>query len=248
MLDFSHIYPEEIETRVKDLKRIDLSDIPGTDMYCSKEAETEIRRRLCGYGPEGIHFLDNGNYHYMTKMFLEKIRTPFALVLFDHHNDMQQPLIHELTSCGSWAGEVLRENPCLRQMILVGPDPETIRQISPDLKKKLVCISINEIEEEAAEKEIRNIDLSLPAYLSIDKDVLDRCAARTNWNQGRMSVHILERLLTEVFKRQTVIGVDICGECDIQEPFQKLLEDEKINQETNRMLYGFLSNCFSKYC
>ena len=35
ILDFSHIYPEDIEKQVKGLKRIDLTDISGTDMYCT---------------------------------------------------------------------------------------------------------------------------------------------------------------------------------------------------------------------
>lgn len=79
LLDFTHIYPEGIEKEADDITRIDMSDIRGTDMYCSPEAQEEIRRRLQGFGPEGIHFLDNGNYHYVTKLFVEKIRIPFPL-------------------------------------------------------------------------------------------------------------------------------------------------------------------------
>ena len=56
ILDFSHIYPENIEKEIKGLSRIDLGDISGTDMYCSEEAETEIRRRLEPYGPCGYIF------------------------------------------------------------------------------------------------------------------------------------------------------------------------------------------------
>ena len=81
LLDFSHIYPANIVNDVNHLIRIDLSDIEGTDMYCSHEAMLEIQKRLNDYGPEGIHFLDNGNYHYMTKVFVEKIHQPFSLVL-----------------------------------------------------------------------------------------------------------------------------------------------------------------------
>lgn len=79
VLDFSHTYPKDIEKHVGNLKRIDLSDIKETAMYCSLEAKQEIKRRLCNYGVHGIHFLDNGNYHYMTKIFAEKIHMPFHL-------------------------------------------------------------------------------------------------------------------------------------------------------------------------
>lgn len=241
LLDFSHTYPEGVEKQAKNLKRIDMSDISGTDMYCSREAEQEIRNRLKPYGPQGIHFLDNGNYHYVTKFFTEKIRESFALVLFDHHNDMQQPLIHELTSCGSWAGELLRDNAFMKQLILIGPDPESIRRVPGQLRQKIICISVEENKEDTAQEEIKKINLKLPAYISIDKDVLDRYSARTNWNQGNMSVSTLKQLLAEVFRHQQVIGVDICGECSLQESFPEFLEDEQINDITNRILYHFLS-------
>ncbi len=241
ILDFSHVYPVDAGNRENGLYRVDLSDISGTDMYCTPEAAEEIRRRLSFCGPDGIHFIDSGNYHYVTGFFLEKIPSPFSLVLFDHHNDMQYPMIHELTSCGSWAGEQLRNNSNLQQLILIGPSEKTIAEISSELKEKLVCISMQEIENHMVDRAFASVRLELPAYISIDKDVLNRYEARTNWNQGQMSVSTLERILREIFQHQQVIGVDLCGECSLSEPFPQLLEDEKINRATNRILYHFLS-------
>lgn len=100
---------------------------------------------------------------------------------------------------------------------------------------------MEESEEHTAEAEIKKINLKLPAYISVDKDVLNRYNARTNWNQGNMSVTTLKKLLREVFRLQRVIGVDICGECSLQEPFPEFLEDERINDVTNQILYHFLS-------
>lgn len=77
ILDFFHVYPEDIELQSKGLRRIDLSGIRGTDMYCTEEAEKEICRRLEPYGPCGIHFLDSGNYHYVTKFFTQMITEPW---------------------------------------------------------------------------------------------------------------------------------------------------------------------------
>ena len=244
ILDFSHVYPDDIEKRVKGLKRIDVSDIGGTDMYCTEEAQKEIQKRLDSYGPGGIHFLDNGNYHYATKFFAEKITTEFSLVLYDHHSDMQDPLFPGMLSCGSWAGDLLRCDPCLRQLILVGPDRRTIDEIPADLKEKLVCISMEELKAGTADKKLPLIDVELPIYISIDKDVLSLQEARTNWNQGDMPEAVLEKLLMKVFARQQVIGVDICGECSLQEPLQELMADEKVNQVTNGRLYHFLMNLF----
>lgn len=180
----------------------------------------------------------------MTKLFTDKIDFPFSLVLFDNHNDMKQSMIHELTSCGSWAGDMLRENSCLEQLILIGPDQENIREISLDLQKKLVCISIQELEERKAEKQLTQIRVDIPTYISIDKDVLDHYGARTNWNQGRMSVETLKKLLSEIFTNQKVIGVDICGECSMEEPWQQFKEEQEINRVTNDILYHFLSAYF----
>ena len=38
ILDFTYVYPEDIESKVQDIRRVDLSDISGTDMYCTAEA------------------------------------------------------------------------------------------------------------------------------------------------------------------------------------------------------------------
>ena len=247
ILDFSHIYPKDIESKIRGLKRIDLSDIEGTNMYCTKEAENEIRRRLAACSPHGIHFLDTGNYHYATKFFAEKVSFPFSLVLYDHHSDMQPSLLPGMLSCGNWAAELLRSHSSLRQLILVGPEQKSIEEIPSEFADRLVCISMEEIDEQVIDGKLSGIQMKLPVYISIDKDVLDKNGARTNWNQGSMSLRILEKLLLQVFEHQNVIGVDICGECSPMEPMQELLKDEKINKMTNDTLYSFLSGLFQVF-
>ena len=157
ILDFSHIYPEGIEADSKEVCRMNMSDIEGTNLYCSKEAEEEIRKRLKEKGPHGIHFIDNGNYHYMTKFFVEKIRRPFSLILFDYHSDMQEPMMKELTSCGSWVREIMEKNHYLEQIILIGPDQKSIDEIEPSLKEKLICISIQELEKQQGMEKAKEI-------------------------------------------------------------------------------------------
>lgn len=205
LLDFSHIYEGKRNFEAHGLTLIDLSDISGTNMYCTKEAAAEIRQRLKPWGPQGIHFLDNGNYHYATLFFLEKIREPFSLVLFDHHTDMQKPMIPYLLSCGSWAGEALKNSRFLKQLILIGPEKKSMDSIAGCLKERLIGISMEEIARGDSEEELGRIDLSLPIYISIDKDVLSPYYARTNWSQGTMTADILKRLLLEMFLHQRVI-------------------------------------------
>lgn len=62
-----------------------------------------------------------------------------------------------------------------------------------------------------------------------------------------MPTDVLEKLLRYVFRHQRVIGVDICGECSLAEPLPELLEDQRVNRETDELLYRFLSDLFRKY-
>lgn len=165
--------------------------------------------------------------------------------------DMQQPLFPQLTSCGNWVADVLRDNPFLEQLILAGPDQKSMEgipeELAEDRKEKLICISREEIKEGKIDEKVSRIHMELPIYISIDKDVLDRSGARTNWNQGDMPTDVLEKLLRYVFRHQKVIGVDICGECSFAEPLPELLEDQRVNRETDELLYRFLSDLFRKY-
>ena len=91
---------------------MDCSDITECDLYCSKRAE-EIRARIAPYGIHEIHFWDSGNYHYVTGIMTTLIKQKISLILLDHHTDMQKPMIEQMTSCGDWAGKVLKTNPWL---------------------------------------------------------------------------------------------------------------------------------------
>lgn len=94
ILDFTHVYDDEICADREQFSWIDCSDIEGSNLYCSPQAEREIRRKIEPYGVHGIHFVDSGNYHYVTKIFTDQIHSPFSLIVFDHHTDMQQPLVN----------------------------------------------------------------------------------------------------------------------------------------------------------
>ena len=91
---------------------LDLSGISGTDCYCDDEAVQAINAELNKAGhndASGIHFIDNGNYHYMSKIWTDMVQEPFSLVVFDHHPDMQEPRFGDILSCGGWIKKVLNE-------------------------------------------------------------------------------------------------------------------------------------------
>ena len=69
----------------------ELSDLSGCNCYCDAEASDRIRKEIQAFTGKGLHFIDSGNYHYMTRLWLEKLQIPFRLLVFDNHTDMQPP-------------------------------------------------------------------------------------------------------------------------------------------------------------
>ena len=251
ILDFSHVYCDENIPRNDKLHWIDCSDIYECDLYCSQSAEKEIHRRIDPYGIGGIHFLDSGNYHYVTKIMTDWISEPFSLILFDHHTDMQPPMIDGMISCGDWARSVLLTNPNLQQLILIGPKKADIQAVFSDkqlkarekkiLKEKLIAFSTEELRAEEGHEKAEKIRMEVPFYISIDKDVLDERYCETNWNQGEMPLSLLEHLLTLFLAQKNILGIDISGECQQGIPMPEYMEAEEKNAETNRKLFEFLT-------
>ena len=217
ILDFTHVYCDEYIKDIDRFRYIDCSDIEETDMYCSKEANKRIWEKIKPYGIQGIHYIDSGNYHYISKIITDHIDEPFGLVMYDHHTDMQIPMVHGMMSCGDWAGQALNRNKNLRQLVIVGPPEKDIDQtlesykcehnvqetecdgpydISRDISSgRLLIFSAEDLHGGLLENKLKLIRTDLPLYISIDKDVLGTEDCETNWSQGNMSIGGLERLL-----------------------------------------------------
>lgn len=186
---------------------IDCRDIAGTNCYCDDEAKESLRKRISECDISDIHFIDSGNYHYISLLWLERIREPFSLILFDHHPDMQPPSFGEITSCGGWVREALETNAFLECVYLVGADAELLREVLPDTRVKTGMFAWK--------------DDSRPIYISLDKDVLREEDARCDWDQGDMTLDNLEHILKTLLEQHSVLGMDVCG------------EDSKWQQQTN---------------
>ncbi len=183
---YERMYPEKA--------MIDMTDISGTNCYCDDIAAKDIRNRLKDADCGGVHFIDSGNYHYMTCFFLEKIQVPFALILIDHHSDMQMPAFGNILSCGGWVKYTLDSNEFLNKVYIIGAADEEDERI------------------EYIESGDSWPGSELPVYLSIDKDVLSSDHAATDWDQGDMSLDELLSLINEIKRSTELIGTDICGE------------------------------------
>ena len=226
----------------------ELSDLSGCNCYCDAEASDRIRKEIQAFTGKGLHFIDSGNYHYMTRLWLEKLQIPFRLLVFDNHTDMQPPAFGGLLSCGGWIVASLEELPLLQEVILVGPDEEAYTQVEPDLQQKVFFLSREKLSTMTAEEKedfFNNLSEDLPLYVSVDKDVLCKGDASTTWSQGDMLLSELMSFLELVLERQNILGMDVCGECDMDSCSEDFLNDhaneailrlwEKMQKSSERM-------------
>ena len=226
----------------------ELSDLSGCDCYCDAEASDRIRKEIQAFTGKGLHFIDSGNYHYMTRLWLEKLQIPFRLLVFDNHTDMQPPAFGGLLSCGGWIAASLEELPLLQEVILVGPDEEAYTQVEPDLQQKVLFLSREKLSTMTTEEKegfFNNLSEDLPLYVSVDKDVLCKGDASTTWSQGDMHLSELMSFLELVLERQNILGMDVCGECDMDSCSEDFLNDhaneailrlwEKMQKSSERM-------------
>lgn len=226
----------------------ELSDLSGCNCYCDAEASDRIRKEIQAFTGKGLHFIDSGNYHYMTRLWLEKLQIPFRLLVFDNHTDMQPPAFGGLLSCGGWIAASLEELPLLQEVILVGPDEEAYTQVEPDLQQKVLFLSREKLSTMTAEEKegfFNNLSEDLPLYVSVDKDVLCKGDASTTWSQGDMHLSELMSFFELVLERQNILGMDVCGECDMDSCSEDFLNDhaneailrlwEKMQKSSERM-------------
>ena len=222
VMNFSGIYRLEPFAMDKRLTHIDCSDISGTDVYCTREAAAKIGKRIAKLGPAGIHFIDNGNYHYVTKLWTDMIQEPFRLILFDHHTDMQPSKIPGLLSCGSWVREMLIHNKHLKEVTVLGTPAGAERRATQEWRRRVLF----DDEELIHRHQIKMPDDigRCPVYVSIDKDVLSTKEVVTNWDQGKVTLAELKAILDYILAHERVIGMDVCGEYDL---CHSLFEDEQ---------------------
>lgn len=273
ILDFTHVYRDEDIKDIDRFRYIDCSDIQETDMYCSKNAYEKIWGRIEPYGIQGIHYIDSGNYHYITKIITDHITEPFGLVMYDHHTDMQIPMVPEMMSCGDWAGQTLIQNKNLRQLVVVGPPEsdieQTLESYSGSQSGRLLTFSAEDLHGGLPEDKLKHIRTDLPLYISIDKDVLGTEYTETNWSQGDMSIDGLERLLSVFLggqgeekntdacrnderydggiRHSRILGVDVCGEVQTDISVPEYLEAEEKNEKVNIELFRFISEHVKKF-
>ena len=231
LADFTGVYTEEgflreLQERGIPYRLVGLGDIEGTTCYCDSAAEAEINRRLVPERGERMRWIDSGDYHYVTKILAAREETPFTLVVVDNHPDDQTPAFGDVLSCGSWVRDLREANPMLEEVWTLGPD-HRIRNSSG---------TVNRVLEGGIDDLVTAVE-GKRVYLSIDKDILDRAHARTDWGQGTYSLTQLKGWLDRLL-RLDVVAVDVCGELAPAKGASP--EDLRVNCETNIELQEFI--------
>jgi len=247
LMNFTHVYEQETFYLRQPHVWIDCTDLSGVTGYCDAQAMRQIRNRLASCRPYGVHFIDSGNYHYVSRFWVEKIQRNFVLVLFDNHTDMQPSRFGHIMSCGSWVRDVLDTNPRIQKVVMLGAADAYLENLKkevackPDYARRLIAFSRQELNQKASWQELADEHHQLPVYISIDKDVLRPEDDVTDWNQGDMSLMVLKKFLDLLIAHHEIIGIDICGECS-QLCGEGLLA-VRMNDSVNKQLLRVLDEC-----
>ena len=118
ILKLSSLYDDE-SWSIPGAATLDFQALEGSNCYSSPEAEAVLRAAIAGQAPGGVHWIDTGDYHYISKLWMEGIKEPFVLALFDNHPDDQEDAFGGgLLSCGGWVLAARRELPMMKNDFL----------------------------------------------------------------------------------------------------------------------------------
>lgn len=202
--------------------------------YCDPAGQEALRGMIAGRR-QGVHLLDCGDYHYLTKLITDSVPEPFDLLLFDHHPDMQEPAFEGVLSCGGWVRDMLLENPSLQHVTIVGINPALLVETEGFGERVRVFPEGDTVVRDGR---------TLPLYVSVDKDVFCTCAAVTNWDQGSLTLPAFTDIMSLLAGGRRVIGADICGGMSFAEG--GTAGDCALNVQTDKYLAELLMSWIPK--
>ncbi len=243
VMNFSGVYDMEGFPHDGRCRWLDCRHLSGANCYCDDEGKKSLVNIIGSCPVNGVHFIDSGNYHYVTKFWTDRIKEPFVLVVFDHHPDMQPALFEHILSCGSWVKEVLDNNVNCRKVIIVGASDKLIQSVPHGVEERVHFYSDDDLDREESWRKFSKELISDPVYISIDKDVLSPEYAVTNWDQGGMSLKELEKLLYIILRHHPVLGVDVCGEFMPDSDLVKDMKGAVVDSRVNKILLRLVENC-----
>ena len=125
--NFTGVYEKQDFYKDYPHKLFDDKALCGVRGYMDDEARKylleEIKERS---SLTSIHLLDSGNYHHLSRVYLDLIKEPYNLVVYDNHTDMQFSAFGNILSCGSWIADAYESLYYLKKIIVIGANSKYI--------------------------------------------------------------------------------------------------------------------------
>jgi len=224
-----------------DAQLIDLrAEGPALRLWGGNRAMDRLKQKLSGLEPPpgkgpDVTFYGSGDFHHLVWAMIAAASFQAVTVIhFDNHPDWVRwpPRWH----CGSWVNRVL-ELPNVAKVITLGPCGHDLT--NPRFKgANLKALEQGRLEiypwrhepsdlgrgRSIAWEQLEGCDwpafldrmiAALPTesvWITIDKDVLGRPDAVTNWDQGEMPLDHILLALRKLAAAKRLLGVDVCGE------------------------------------
>ncbi|PMP72479.1 hypothetical protein [Thermodesulfovibrio sp. 3462-1] len=100
ILHFDDTYFYQRNLRKKAFAEIDLRSLKETKFMCPEDRLKLIEKRIPLH-QSLITFIGKGDYHYISFLFLKRIKEHFALLVIDNHLDMRA-FNGDIIRCDSW--------------------------------------------------------------------------------------------------------------------------------------------------
>jgi len=230
----------EADVRARGGRVLSARDLGPALRLWSRDATLDVlKRRLPACGEAEAVFAGSGDFHHVTPILLERAIAaeggPVTLIHFDNHPDWVR--FARGRHCGSWVGRAARL-PGVARVITVGVTSRDIGRAkaregdlalvaedrldlfawtAPDGGDEVVLEgrawpTIAAMGEEAF---LARLDAAIPTskvYVTLDKDVLRREDAVTNWDQGQASLEFVLAAIGRIAAARRLIGADVVGD------------------------------------
>ena len=220
--NFTGIYKKQDSYKNFAHKLFEDEKLTGTRGYLEDGARAYLENEIRDNGRlSALHFLDSGNYHHLSRVYIDRIKFKFDLIVYDNHTDMQFSAFGNILSCGSWIADAYGTLEYLDKIFIVGAESRYIEACYFNNDERVIFAdSILNVEKVSDN----------PVYISIDKDVLSKDEFVSDWDQGSMSIASLIKELSYINGNFSIIGADVCGEPDINDDININLSNN-INKE-----------------